>query len=379
MKRMKSLLLSGLLLLAACENKELFPPCANEGDALIEVIIHWEGKPEGNLPENMRVLWYLQDGPAGMYDKLLDRHGGYDRLPAAHYTPLCFDYYGNQLLDFRGFTSAESFEAYNLPATSLYNQYADPVPGEPTVAEAAAPYLFYVDGRPQTVNTESLPAGDTLRVHFYPENALREFTFLIYGVKGAKNMAKNGGAISGMSASYFPAENRLATLPSTLLFSRVEAIRNGQSSTRWTQEWKDLFADKNPDWQSADTTRGWTDDWITGRFSTFGPVDVNSLRFRLTIEALSNNNYYYYGAWGYWYGRWEDTVGKQVKGAMEGAGTGDPDERQTWWRAHNGGFDIVIDNEGRLVVPDEGGGQPGSGGGFDVGANEWITTPVTVE
>ena len=378
MKSMKLLIISCILLLVSCENKELFPPCST-GDNLIEVIIHWEGKPLSTLPENMRVLWYPQDNPAGMLDKMFGTYGGFDRLPASHFTPLCYDYYGNSRIDFRGYGSPASFEAYSIPASSLYNQYAEPVPGEPTVSEAASPYLFYTDGRPQTIDTESVPQGDTLRVHFYPENVLREFTFLIYGVKGAKNMARNGGAISGMSASCFPATGHLAESPSTILFSRVEAVTNGQSSNRWTEEQKKLFAYKNPNWQSSDSTKGWTDDWVTGKFSTFGPVNLNSLQFRLTVEALSNNNYYYYGAWGYWYGKWEDTVGRQIKGAVDGNNTGTPDERQAWWRERNGGFDILLYNDGRLVVPDGGGnGQPGSGGGFDVGTNDWVVTPVTV-
>lgn len=379
MKSMKLLIIFCGLLLASCENKGLFPLCENDGDALVKVVIHWDGKPAGTLPQNMRVLWYLQNGGSGMLDKMFDRNGGYDRLPAAQYAPLCFDYYGNDRLEFRGYGNAGSFEAYNIPATGLYNRYADPVPGEPTVAEAASPYIFYVDGRPQMVDTESLPTGDTLTVHFYPENALREFTFLIYGVKGAKNMTQNGGAISGMSASCFPATGNLAASPSTVLFTRVEAIRNGQSSSRWTEEWKRLFAQKNPGWQSADTLKGWTGDWITGKFSTFGAVNPDNGRFRLTVEALSNNNYYYYGAWGYWYGKWEDTVGKQIKGAVEGNGTGTPDERQAWWRERNGGFDIILYNDNRLVVPDNGGGQEDTGrGGFEVGANEWVTTPVDI-
>jgi hypothetical protein len=337
MRFIKHLLLLGVVLLSACENKDLFPLCDTTGETLVEVIIHWEDTPASAYPESMRTLWYAQDGNKEMYDKLFNVYGGYDRLPASEYTPLCFDYYGNALLDFRGFGSAGDFEVYNLPASSLYNQYANPLPDEPTVAEAASPYLFYVDGRPQTVDTESLHAGDTLRVHFYPENVLREFTFVIYDVQSVQKMAKNSGAITGMSASYFLAENRLATSPSTILFSRVKA----------------------------------TGDRIAGRFCTFGPVNVEQERIRLTVEALSVNNYYYFGAW-------EKTVSQQIKSSMEGSGTGSFAERQAWWRERNGGFDIVLANEGQLEVSDDGGG-PSGNGGFEVGADEWVTTPVPVD
>jgi hypothetical protein len=378
---MKRLTLLSLLILAlvSCENKYLYPPYSEEREVLVEVVIHWDDQPQENRPANMRVLWFPENGYGGTLDKLFDLYGGFDRLPASIYIPVCFDYYGNNRIDFRGYDSPGNFEVYNVPAVNeLYNRYAEPVPGESTVAEASSPYLFYVDGRSDAVETANVPAGDTLRVHFYPANVLREYTFLVYGVEGVKNITTVKGAISGMSASYFPATDELASQASTLLFSRVETIRNGQLHPYWNEEQKKLFSDKNPDWQSADPAKGWTGDWVTGKFSTFGPVNLQSLRFRLTVEALSKNNYYYYGAWGYWHGKWDDTVGKQIKGVMDGNGEGSAADRQAWWRRQNGGFDVVLFNDSRLKVPDDDeNGQ--STGGFTIDTNDWITIPVTVE
>lgn len=351
--------------------RELSPddPCLPvAGDKAIRIVIHWDDVPLVQRPASMSTYWYVPD----QYPYIGDygTNGGYDRLPGALLTPLCLDYYGNSTLDFRNTGQRETYEVYNVPRTSLYNAYAEPVPGEPTVAEAS-PYAYYIDTEKQSVDIRDIPDGDTLTVHFYPKNVLREFTFLIYGVEGAGNMARNSGAVSGMSASFFPDSETLSDKPSTVLFTRVTPVRAGQAYP-WSEEQKALFAAKNPDWQSPDPDKGWTGDWVTGKFSTFGPVDAANLKIRLTVEALTSGNRYYYGAWGYWYGMWEDMVGSQVLGAMGGlSGRGTPQE-QLAWRNANGGFDIILFNDGRLVVPDDGGGGgDGGNGGFIVDSDDW--------
>jgi hypothetical protein len=58
--------------------------------------------------------------------------------------------------------------------------------------------------------------------------------------------------------------------------------------------------------------------------------------------------------WGsLWKGVWENTVREQIAGALGEHGT---KEEQTAWRARNGGYDIILKNEGRLEVPP---GDPG--------------------
>ncbi|MDR1882387.1 MAG: DUF5119 domain-containing protein [Prevotella sp.] len=357
------------LLFSGCL-RELSPddPCQQSfGDKAVRVVIHWDDVPAASRPNAMSVFWYSggQSPFIGDYGSA----GGYERLPGGLFTPLCIDFYGNSGLDFRNTGILDGFEIYNVSRTSLYNNYADPVPGEATVAEAVSPYTCYVDGEAQVADTRSLVDGDTLTVDFYPVNVLREFTFLIYGVDGAKNIARSSGAISGMSASYFPASKNLADAPSTVLFTRVTPVQNGQTYS-WSSAQKALFAQKNPDWQSSDPNIGWTGDWVTGRFSTFGPVDVNNPNIRLTVEALTGGSRYYYGAWGYWFGKWDDTVGFQIREALGGiSGQGTIDE-QLAWRGLNGGYDIVLSNDGRLVVPEDP-DTPSDSGGFIVGSDDW--------
>jgi hypothetical protein len=370
------LLAIALLLFAACEQKELFP-CQTAGNVPVKVIIHWDNVPSNELvlPGSMTVHWYPEGGR--LLASEMSAYGGLERLNANIYNAMCLDYNGNTKLAFRSNGFGEGFEVYNTQMNGLYNSHVPQLPGgEVTVAEAY-PYQFYIDSRLQTVDLENVPPFDTVTVHFHPKNVLREFTFLVYDVKGAKRMLQNSGAISGMSGSYFPVNNELASSPSTILFQRVEAIKDGQTSSRWTDAQKQLFSLKNPNWASPDTLIGWTRDWITGQFVTFGPLDRNVHRFRLTVEAISKANNYYYGSWGYWNDKWENTVAAQIDSAMGKNGTL---EEQLEWRQRNGGYDIVLYNDHRLVIPDsesQNGGVPD--GGFIVNVDDWgevIDVPV---
>ena len=272
----------------------------------------------------------------------------------------------------------EGMEIYNrAPDTRpVYCDSVTPLENEVIALEALAPYSFYIDDGLQEVDAASARWDDTLTVYFKPSNMLREYSFMIYGIEGAENMVRTSGAISGMSGSYRPATGDLASHPSTILFTRTEAIRNGQNGRPgqpWTEAEKALFATKDPNWE--DPLTGWTGDWFIGYFSTFGPVDMDRHRFRLTVEAYSTGNNYYYGAWGYWHGEWEDeeplSVGKQIALA-----TGDMqaplEERllqQEEWRAQNGGFDILLYNDRRLPpIPND---APSNAGGFDLTIDPW--------
>ncbi|MDR1882332.1 MAG: DUF5119 domain-containing protein [Prevotella sp.] len=349
----------------------LFPGCIRElspddpcppgfGDKAVRIVIHWEETPADTRPDGMSVFWYTGGQSPFIGDYAAG--GGPEWLPGGVFIPLCIDYYGNSSLDIRNTGARESFEVYNIPRESLYNDYADPVPGETTVAEATSPYTCYTDSEAQNLDTRYQNVGDTLTVHFYPKNVLREFTFMIYGVEGAKNMARNSGAVSGMSASYFPASKSLSETPSTILFTRITPIRDGQNYP-WSNEQKTLFSQKNPDWQSSDPAIGWTGDWVAGKFSVFGPVKAGVLNIRLTVEALTDGNRYYYG-------KWDDTVGAQIQEAMGGpSGHGTAEEQQDW-RNRNGGFDIILFNDGRLAVPEDP-DDPGDDGGFIVDDDDW--------
>ncbi|GHT62037.1 hypothetical protein AGMMS50239_14300 [Bacteroidia bacterium] len=87
----------------------------------------------------------------------------------------------------------------------------------------------------------------------------------------------------------------------------------------------------------------WAGDSISGAFCTFGPADIEHFRNRLTVEVVTFKH-------GYYYGTWEETVHEQIAGALGEHGT---PEEQADWRLQNSGYDIVLQNEGRLVIPDE--------------------------
>ena len=380
MKRIKYILFTLAVIYGfiSCEHKELnLCVPARIGNNPVNVVIHWDSVPNNQLvlPKNMTVHWYPASGSLISSD--MGVYGGYEWLYSADYNVMCMDFNGNTSFAFRSNGTRPDFEVYNMRMTSSYNLSVPQLPGgEITVAEANPPY-FYIDSRPQHILAEDFSDKDTLTVHFYPKNVLREFTFLIYDVTGTRNIASNTGAISGMSGSYYPATGALATTPSTILFPRVETITDAQNSSRWTNEEKALFAAKNPNWASPDTLIGWTRDWITGKFATFGPLNRNENRFRLTIEAFSKGSNAYYGAWGYWHGQWENTIAAQIDSAMGKNGTL---AEQLAWRQRNGGYDIILYNNNRLRVPENDGGDGKSDGGFNVSVDDWgdmIDVPMT--
>jgi|GEM_PF-6762551 len=374
MKRIKYIVFTLVMFMGfiSCQQKDLYQHETNGGNYPVNVVIHWDSVPAGqlSLPNRMTVHWYPEG--ASIISSEMGPRGGREWLNKADYNVMCMDFNGNANFAFRSNGTRPDFEVYNVRMTGSYNLSVPQLPGgETTVAEANPPY-FYIDSRSQEIYSEDFSDNDTITMHFYPKNLLREFTFLIYDVTGTKNMASNSGAISGMSGSYYPATGAMATTPSTILFPRVETITNGQNSSRWTNAEKALFAAKNPAWASPDTLIGWTRDWITGKFSTFGPLSRNQNRFRLTVEAFSKGSNAYYGAWGYWHGQWENTVAAQIDSAMGKNGT---IEEQMAWRQRNGGYDIVLYNNNRLSVPENDGGGNGGGGtsdgGFKVSVDGW--------
>ncbi|GHT09625.1 hypothetical protein AGMMS49525_18580 [Bacteroidia bacterium] len=270
-----------------------------------------------------------------------------------------------------------------MPSSGLYNTYG---PGagsnEPTVSEPY-PYTFFAD---KLAEPFTPLLYDTLQVDFYPKNLLREFTFLIYDISGATRISQARGAISGMAGAYKMYSQELNPTPSTVLFGteagRVQWKSNAQT-IKWTQSMLNSVFPSNAtltDWPQAgqdsrwpdgwdDPQTGWTGDWVMGTFCTFGPVDIKNIRNNLTVEVISQENGYYFGLWG---NVWTDNVREQIEGAMGVQGTR---AEQLAWRKKNGGFDIVIFNDGRLNVPE---GPPASGGsgGFEVNTDDWKNVDV---
>jgi hypothetical protein len=289
--------------------------------AAIEVVIHWDGIDPLDKPQKMTAHLFPQDGRQPYERANLPVDGGRMNIPREiPYASLCYDYYGNEYIYFRNEDDLELFEAFSVPATGLYNSYGPNSPAsraesgeaeENTVSEPY-PYTFFTAHNEELFTALPVP-GQTQYLHFYPQNVLRQFTFLIRDVEGVQNIAGASGAISSMAATYRIGNGEKGTDPATVLF--------GSKKGRVI----------------------WAGDSITGIFCTFGPADIEHLRNRLTVGVISVQN-------GYYSGTWEETVREQIAGALGENGTW---EEQLAWRLQNEGYDIVLQNEGRLVIPDE--------------------------
>jgi hypothetical protein len=352
-------------LLMACQHQ---PLSLDDGcDYLAaRVVIHWDDHEYATRPgtTGMHIHLFPHSEEHDIVRLNTPVDGGLLHLPAyLPYLPVCYDYDGMETVYYRNYNDSTAFEAYCQPVTGTYNEYSDPPkPHEPTVAEPA-PYTCYVARNDEPfaiIPTPDTRTGDDFTLHFYPENVLHEFTFLIYDVTGVHNINYCRGAISGMSTSFFPAIDSLDRAPSTIIFERINLYSNGQKQ-RWSEAQRTLFP---MGWD--DPATGWTGDWITGAFCTFGVADIEHLLNRLTIEAITPSNYYYYGAWGYWRRQWEETVRHQLSEALKD---------QPAWRARNGGFDIVLANDGRLVIPDE---DIDGDSGFEIDITEWDVVDVPI-
>jgi hypothetical protein len=352
-----------MLLTSGCQHRLLSADDGCEGNVFVNVTILWDEEEQLTKPTSgMRVHLFPAIEPelheSSRYAVGVD--GGMIRvMNDMSYHPICYDFGGPLTVYYRNEQSREQFEAYSQPATGTYNTYADMQPGEVTVAEPQ-PRTLYMARNEELFDVFVQP-GDTLELLYEPDNVLHEYTFLIHGVEGLENISDIKGAISGMAGSYFPGLGVPATDASTILFAEVNTYVDGQRR-KWDDELQALFP---AGWD--DPITGWTDDWIIGRFCAFGIVSLTDIRNRLTIECLTPASRYYYASWGYWLGQWEETVSEQMWASMGVNGT--PEEQQAW-RARNGGFDIVLANDGRLVIPeDEEGGDDDDG--FDIGVGEW--------
>ena len=314
-----------LLLFCSCENRELSADDPCDSRSAIEVVIHWEGIDSLDKPDEGMVAHLFAENARYGYERAhLSVDGGQMSIPGSiPYIPLCYDYYGNNL-QFRNENNADLLEAYSDAATGLHNTYgpnstmrrsATGDPEETTVSEPY-PYTFFVDSKDTLFTSLPVP-GQTQYLHFYPKNVLREFTFLIKGVEGTNNVVTAFGAFSGLSAAYRMRDGALDSEPATVLF--------GSEPGRVT----------------------WSNDSISGTFCTFGPADIEHVSNRLTVEVVSFKHGYYYAVWG---GTFETTVREQLAGALGEHGTL---EEQADWRVRNGGYDIVLQNDGRLVIPDD--------------------------
>jgi hypothetical protein len=356
------------LLFVACIGERL-DDCLPSGYN-VYVKIHWDGlAPGDSLPAyGMHIQMYPEQG-GSFIGYPLGVHGGAVWLPPGlSHTSVCFDYAGMEYLSFRNMKDASLFEIYKESTFDAYNTRRDAGSEEPVVYEPF-PYTFYAT---RETSSFTAPAKGMDTLHCYPRNRLHEFTYLVYGVEGVENVASSCGAVSGMSGSYYPLSGELSDVPSTVLFRRSLALENGRFPGKF--QWRTTDTIQRipvpeygsipvcPKWFPsgwAHPSTGWNGDWIIGAFSVFGVTSSDDIANQLTVECFTHANYYYYASWGYWKGEWDDTVTTQIMGALgywEGCPAGiekGSHEAQSAWRKHNGGFDIVLANDGRLVVPED--------------------------
>jgi hypothetical protein len=293
--------------LFSCENKELYYG-PREGQE-VAIVIHWDDN-QLKPAQGMRVnIFSLNDSPHyGISD--MSSTGGKVKLGYnTSHLALCYDYFESANIYFRNETHSERIEA--CCASWVRASYTRAFPDENTVAE---PGVFFVD----KVSPFEVTRSDTVLVlHFYPQNVSKTYTFRIHGVKGAEYITSTRGAVSGMSASYFPATETLAPTPSTLLF---DARADGEN------------------------------DCIEGSFRTFGRVGDNNwfnmeILYPSTEGVLSKS--------------WEVT---EKLDEAENSGT----------------YHFEIEDADITIVPDSTGGGGSGGGGFNADLNEWKDESVPV-
>lgn len=307
--------LSLLLLMVSCKNKELSmeDPCSSGGWSVL-VRMNWEN-PERETRQ-MRMSLFSQNEFPTLDRETVDKSRQLKiNLPVGcSYQPITYDYNAKNIY-FRNETDAELVEAYSAPSSrATYQSRAVPVDGEATVSEPGSFYTHAWDGTFDIVGT---PAnGEQLYIDFYPVNVMREFTFRINNVVGAKNIAQARGAISGMAASIYLSTGRLSAQRSTLLFENATTTNEEIGS-------------------------------ITGRFYTFGPIEPYTNRF--TIEVMSKQNQYFTAYW-------------DVSGQI-GESMADRDAKLA-----RDGYDILI-NSTLPTIPDP--EDPEYDSGFDIDIREW--------
>ncbi|MDL2230307.1 DUF5119 domain-containing protein [Alistipes sp. OttesenSCG-928-L06] len=330
MKRLHYIILPLLMsiLAVSCKNKELVDDdiCGGNSNKLqIKVVVNWTNFLDAR---SMRYSLFSVTPGVEDYDRDAVPASGskFISLPyGATYKPLCYDYYATNVY-FRNENSYNNIEAYCVVSNrSTYNTYVETNPDiltrQQTVGE---PNDFFVDVLTTQFQAVPKEGEDPRVIEFTPVNVLRQFTFIIYNVKGSVNISESRGAITNMSGSYYLTRaKKLADEGSTVLFTNTSVYNEAGG-------------------------------YITGYFYTFGPVgdtpeDFNDIRF--TIEVFSNSGVYFAGNWDVT----QEVVDTEVLGS--------PAKRL------RDGYDIVIYNRGELPEIPDGGSGPGSG--FEIGVGDW--------
>jgi hypothetical protein len=376
MRRFFSLfsLFSLFFLTVCCDRmRELSYTGGHPGEPVVRILVEWS---PADLPfrpaTRMRANFLPQSAAAnGVRLDLPSDDCCYPAsvFPASAYRVFCYDFYGNEnitVADSRG--RPDSLAASFTFVTGVSGVSDLPGGREPFVLEPS-PLQFYCGG-PDTVDLSALSAGDTAVVRLRPRDIVHEFTFLIYDVPASGRITGFYGSVSGMSSSYYFTPGVYGGSPCSVLFgygrSPGEASPLGVfqpseiSPGSWSQPRLDAFFG-----EGVCTLEDWPDDyasrwggngesgWLMGAFRCFAPLPSSGGGNVLSVFASTRGGWTCSGSWG---GNGYNAVGRQLSAAF---GDGTLSHRLAWRRL-NGGFDVVLANDG-VLDPSSGGG-----GGFVV-------------
>ncbi|MDH8701963.1 hypothetical protein M2138_001315 [Dysgonomonadaceae bacterium PH5-43] len=313
------------IVLISCENKSLCDAgLCDKAAVAIKVVVNWEKTSDVRA---MRMNIFSLTDEVSDYGRDNIPVSGEKMIKLPNYSshlPFCYDNYAN--IYFKNETILGSFQAYCLETIrQTYNTLATPVEGEKTVEDPRGNFFVHSWQEPFDVMFCN-DCEDLLILNFYPKNILREFTYRVNNIEGAKNVGEARGATSGMAATYFFRTDELTTERSTVLFvnSTVGVDDNGVG-------------------------------YIEGSFFTFGPVPPYTNRF--TIEVLSKAGAYYTAYW---------DVSGQISESMA--------NREA--KLARDGYDILIENKSDIPEIPDPGETPEGGGGFEIGVDEWDNVDV---
>lgn len=207
------LLLSAVIMIASCQNKDL-GELEQDGSYLgpVEIIFDWLDKPSSEIPtkDGMRVnIFAIEEGVFDYGVDDIGYMGGVVKLLFdKKFRTLSYSYHGNNIY-FRNESDPELIEAYcNTMNRATYSRS---YPDEATYTEPQG--FFYVGKHDMCHVVEGAV------INIIPESRIYTYTFEVRGVKGAEYISETRGAISGMSSSFFIGLDMRSQTSTTLLFN----------------------------------------------------------------------------------------------------------------------------------------------------------------
>ncbi len=212
MKRLSTIYVLGLLLLAGCAHKDLCYFNANRSQ--VEVIFEWDSLPQ-DPPLGMRLFFYPQSGAEPYIENLNGAKGGYVDVPVGNYTVVCVNNDTETIL-WRGENALNTLEAYTRTTELVENMPGVTTPKQGEEEMVLAPEPIWSDTLQNVVVQRE--AEDQLFV-LYPTVATKRITYEVNRVSGSENITLIRATLSGLSGSLLLADREIAQTGATLPFS----------------------------------------------------------------------------------------------------------------------------------------------------------------